>query len=66
MPGESRRALSPPRPDWSRVCCDLMTASGGAIVEAVLVQPLAALSLYIAAHAQWSLPRGLTTARTGV
>jgi hypothetical protein len=40
---------------------------GGAIVEAVLVQlPLAALSLYIAARAQWSLPRGLTTARAGV
>ena len=38
------------------VCCDLVTASGGAlavaIVEAVLVElPLAALSLYIAAHA---------------
>jgi hypothetical protein len=35
--------------------CDLVTASGGAlaaIVEAVLVElPLAALSLYIAAHA---------------
>ena len=36
--------------------CDLMTAPGGAlavaIVEAVLVElPLAALSLYIAAHA---------------
>jgi hypothetical protein len=51
--------------------CDLVTASGGAlaaaIVEAVLVElPLAALSLYIAAHAQWSLPRWLTTARAGV
>jgi hypothetical protein len=51
--------------------CDLVTASGGAlavaIVEAVLVElPLAALSLYIAAHAHWSLPRGLTTARAGV
>ena len=41
-----------------------MTASGGAIVEAVLVKlPLPAISLYIAARAQWSLPRGLTTAR---
>jgi hypothetical protein len=40
---------------------------GRAIVEAVLVQlPLAAISLYIAARAQWSLPRGLTTARAGV
>jgi hypothetical protein len=49
------------------VCCDLMTASGGAIVEAVLVQlPLAAISLYIAARTQWSLPTGLTTARAGV
>jgi hypothetical protein len=50
--------------------CDLVTTSGGAlaaIVEAVLVElPLAALSLYIAAHAQWSLPRWLTTARAGV
>jgi hypothetical protein len=44
-----------------------MTAPGGAIMEAVLVQlPLAAVSLYIAARAQWSLPRGLTTARAGV
>jgi hypothetical protein len=43
-----------------------MTASGGAIVEAVLVQLPLALSLYIAARAQWSLPRGLTTARAGV
>jgi hypothetical protein len=46
-------------------------ASGGAlavaIVEAVLVElPLAAISLYIAARAQGSLPRGLTTARAGV
>jgi hypothetical protein len=41
-----------------------MTASGGAIVEAVLVQlSLAAISLYIA---QWSLARGLTTARAGL
>ena len=57
----------PPRRGWSRVCCDLMTASGEAIVEAVLVQlPLAAISLYVAARAQWSLPRGLTTARAGV
>ena len=40
---------------------------GRAIVEAVLVQlPLAAISLYIAARAQWSLARGLTTARAGV
>jgi hypothetical protein len=38
-----------------------------AIVEAVLVElPLAALSLFIAPHAQWSLPRGLTTARAGM
>jgi hypothetical protein len=45
----------------------LMTASGGAIVEAVLVQlSLAAISLYIAARAQWSLARGLTTARAGL
>jgi hypothetical protein len=44
-----------------------MTASGGAIVEAALMQlPLAAISLYIAARAQWSLARGLTTARAGV
>jgi hypothetical protein len=51
--------------------CDLVTAPGGAlavaIVEAVLVElPLAALSPYIAPHARWSLPRGLTTARAGV
>jgi len=44
-----------------------MTASGGAIVEAVLVQlSVAAISLYIAARAQWSLARGLATARAGV
>jgi hypothetical protein len=44
-----------------------MIASGGAIVEAALVQlPLAAISLYVAARAQWSLARGLTTARAGV
>jgi hypothetical protein len=43
--------------------CDLVTASGGAlaaaIVEAVLVElPLAALSLYIAAHAPVATAQG--------
>ena len=51
--------------------CELVTASGGAlaaaIVEAVLVElPLAALSLYIAAHAPVVTARRLTTARAGV
>jgi len=46
---------------------DVVTASGGAlavaIVEAVVALPPAALSLYIAWHAQWARPGGLTTAR---
>ena len=51
--------------------CELVTASGGAlaaaIVEAVLVElPLAALSLYIAAHAPVVTARRLTAARAGV